>query len=526
MHELMPKEPFPRTSGILLHPTSLPSRHGVGDLGEGALRFLEFLAKSGCGLWQMLPLVPAGPGDSPYSTTSSLAGNPVLIDLEMLHRAGLLTADEITPPSPFSIDVVDYGRVKAWKLPLVERAADRLLAKPEHGLSAALAHFRDENRWVEDVALYMALRAVHHGQPWWQWPQELKDRDKSALLKARRAHMPLVDREIAIQLFFDVQWKALKIAAWDRGIRIVGDVPIYVDLDSADAWANRDQFLIDAQGAPSHVSGAPPDAFSAIGQKWGNPLYNWPRMKENGHAFFVERMKRALELFDVVRIDHFRGFSRYWSIPKEAPDARGGRWEPGPDRALFDDLERALGKLPIIAEDLGVIDDQVVALKDGVGLPGMKILVFAFGEDALHPYLPHHIEENSVVYTGTHDTNTVVGWWKETSDHVRDHVRRYLGTDGRHIATDLVRAALMSRAHTAIVPFQDVLSLDEGARMNIPGQADGNWAWRVRVDAFNDGLAGHLGDLNRLYDRDILRRLHDQARRDRAKAAAAAAERT
>jgi len=524
MHELMPKVPFPRTSGILLHPTSLPSRHGIGDLGEGALRFLEFLAKSGCGLWQMLPLVPCGPGDSPYSTSSSLAGNPMLIDVDMLARAGLLQRDEVEPSAPFALDVVDYARVKAHKLPLVVRAAERLLASPEHALSTALARFRDENRWVEDVALFLALKSAHGGAPWWQWPQPLKDRDKSALKEARRAHMALVDREIAIQLFFDVQWKALKTAAWDRGVRIVGDVPIYVDLDSADVWANRDQFLIDESGAPSFVSGAPPDAFSAIGQKWGNPLYDWPKMKADGHAFFVARMRRALDLFDVVRIDHFRGFSRYWSIPKDAVDARGGRWEPGPDRALFDDLTRSLGELPIIAEDLGVIDEHVVALKDGVGLPGMKILVFAFGEDALHPYLPHHVEENSVVYTGTHDTNTVVGWWKETSEHVRDHVRRYLGTDARHIATDLIRAALMSRAHTAILPFQDILSLDEGARMNVPGQAEGNWAWRVRAEAFNDGLAGHLGELNRLYDRDILRRIHDQAKRDRAIAEAKARE--
>jgi len=514
MHEFAPTETFPRAAGVLLHPTSLPSAHGIGDLGEGAHLFLKFLANAGVSYWQMLPTVPVGPGDSPYSSPSSMAGNPLLIDLKMLAAAGLLDRDDIAAP-PFSPDRVDYAAVRAFKLPRLDKAAARLVENPGHGFYVGLKRFRADNPWVEDFALFMALRRHHANAPWWDWEPALRDRHPEALEQARREHMAEVERAAAIQFFFDLQWQSLRVQCKDLGIRLIGDVPIYVDGDSVDVWANRGQFVLADNGRPLDVSGAPPDTFSEIGQMWGNPLYDWKRMASDGYAFWKARMKRALALTDLVRIDHFRGFSAYWAIPATAPDARHGRWRRGPGKALFDALTAELGPLPIIAEDLGVIDVECEQLREDVGLPGLKLLVFAFGEDALNAYLPHHHQPNSVVYTGTHDTNTVLGWWRETSEHVRDHVRRYFGRDGNDVVWDLIRAALMSASHTAIIPMQDLLALDEGGRMNIPGQGEGNWAWRIRAEGFHPHLADRLGEMVRLYDRDELKRIQLQGRHRR-----------
>ena len=513
MHEFATAETFPRSAGILLHPTSLPGRHGIGDLGIEAARFIDFLTHAGVSYWQILPLVPPGPGNSPYSTPSAFAGSPYLINLDILGKMKLLTDEELHVEEPFPLDHVDYDRMREFKTPRLMLAAGRLVDKKDHPLFGAMRRFEEKEPWASEHALYMAIKRQHDNKAWWEWPAPLRDRDEGALAEAREKWGRDVDIELALQFLFEMQWQSLRVRCRDNGVRLIGDVPIYVDGDSVDVWRRQDQFILGENHSPSVVSGVPPDPFSDIGQKWGNPLYNWPKMKADGHQFWVERMRRALSLTDVVRVDHFRGFSAYWEVPATAPDARTGRWVEGPGIALFDDLKKELGELPIIAEDLGVIDEAVETLRDDVGLPGMKILLFAFGDDPLNPYLPHSIVPNSVVYTGTHDTDTLLGWWHSTQEHVRDHVRRYLGVDGSDVIWDLIRVALSSAAHTAVIPMQDLLELDGGARMNVPGAAEGNWTWRARSAAFHEGLVERLGEMLLMYDRDELKRMQMMSRK-------------
>jgi 4-alpha-glucanotransferase len=472
----------------------------VGDLGPSARRFLDWLADAGVTLWQILPLVPPGPGESPYATTAALAGNPWLIDLEGLAAEGLLTAEDLVAPD-FPLDDLDSQAMKAFKAPRLARAADALLAGAHPAFAKACEAFRKAHPWVDEAALFIALKADHDGQPWWLWGPGLPERDPAALAAARKRLAVEVEREAVLQFLFDHQWQALRQHAANRGIRIIGDVPIYVDRDSVDVWANRDQFRLDEAGNPVAVAGVPPDFFSDLGQLWGNPLYDWERMAADGHAWWVRRLRRARELTDFVRLDHFRGFAAFWEVPADAPDARGGRWVEGPGRALFDDIREALGELPLIAEDLGVIDEPVVALRDGLGLPGMRVLQFAFGEAPDHPFLPHNYVEHTVAYTATHDNNTTLGWWQDTSAHVRDHVRRYLAVSGQDVVWDMIRATFASVATMAIVPLQDVLCLDGRSRMNSPGVGEGNWGWRVRAQAFNTSLAARLRALSTLYGR-------------------------
>lgn len=498
----MPSTPNPpRTAGILLHPTSLPGPHGVGDLGAGARRFVEWLGEAGVALWQILPLVPPGPGESPYGTTAALAGNPWLVSLTDLARDGLLAASDLEAPPAFPPDALEPEAMKAYKGPLLDRAADALLDGANPALAAGLARFRAAQPWIEDAALFLAIRGREEERPWWEWPAALRDRDAAALEAARGQLAREIDRVAARQFLFDHQWQALRALARRHGVVIIGDVPIYVDRDSADVWANREQFRLHPDGRPVAVAGVPPDFFSATGQLWGNPLYDWARMAKDGHAWWVRRFRRALELTDMVRLDHFRGFSAFWEVPAGAADARGGKWVEGPGEALFADVRAALGELALIAEDLGVIDDDVVALRDGLGLPGMRVLQFAFGEDADHPFLPHNYVSHCVCYTGTHDNDTTLGWWQTTSDVVRDHVRRYCATSGQDIVWDLIRAAFASVAGMAVVPLQDVLRLDGQTRMNTPGTAFGNWRWRVRIQAFNSPLAQRVRELVALYGR-------------------------
>jgi 4-alpha-glucanotransferase len=509
MHEYAPEETFPRSAGLLLHPTSLPGPHGVGDLGEGAFRLLQFMARAGISWWQILPLVPPGSGFSPYSTSASMAGNPMLISLDILARAGLLDEGDLRVEEPFPLDTVDWPRVKAFKMPRVQKAAQALLRHEGHGWRPGFKRFVEENSWAVDYALYSALKEHHQLRPWWEWPEGERDRQPAALAAARERAGSRVDELLVEQFFFDMQWKMLQVQCKDLTIRTIGDVPIYVDHDSVDVWVHRSAFQLNAQGMPTKVSGVPPDPFSATGQLWGNPLYDWEQLARDGYGFWVERMRRALSLTDVVRIDHFRGFAAYWEVEYGADTAMNGRWVEGPGTRLFDALRKELGDaLPLIAEDLGIIDQPVRDLLEAIDAPGMKILQFAFGEDALHPYLPHNVIENSVVYPGTHDTDTIVGWWNSADERVKDHVRRYFAFDGSNIHQVILRAALMSRAHTAVFAMQDLLGLDSGARMNIPGLAEGNWGWRVRGDAFNEGLADNLGDMIRMYDRDELKRLN------------------
>ena len=507
---------FSRTAGVLLHPTSLPSRYGIGDVGAGARAFVDWLQAAGVARWQILPLVPPGSGWSPYASQSALAGNALMIDLDDLLARGVLGPDEVEPPRAFDLDRVEWDDVVEFKRSRVALACQRLAAT---AMASAVTTFRAKEPWIDDDALFVALKDKHAQQPWWSWPRPVKDREPEALDAARAELKEAIELRVVEQALFEEQWQALRAYAAARGVTLIGDVPIYVADDSVDVWANRHFFQLDDDGRPTRVAGCPPDAFSETGQFWGSPLYRWDVLKADGHKWWVARMKRNLELCDVVRIDHFRGFAGYWSIPADAPDARSGAWVEGPGMALFADLKKALGEhLPIIAEDLGVITPDVVALREAVDLPGMKILQFAFGAGADNAYLPHHHVDNCVVYSGTHDNNTTRGWWNDESEQTRAHVRRYLGVDGRDISWDLLKATMLSVAHTAVVPFQDVLDLDGGARMNMPGLTDGNWAWRVRIEAFHHSLSERLRDLVELGDR-----LPEQQAAKRAKREAEAA---
>ncbi len=482
-----------RLSGILLHPTSLPGPHGIGSLGVSVDRFAAWLNAAGVRCWQVLPLVPPGAGDSPYSSWSAFAGSPWLLDLELLRADGLLD----TVPAFEDLDPgrVDFPAMRAFKQPLLDAAADRLRAT--QGVEA----YRAAHPWIADAALYAALKRHHEDRPWWEWPAALRDRDAKALASARRSLAVPIERTIALQHLFERQWRRVREVCARSDVRILGDLPIYVDWDSADVWAHRDLFVLDDTGHPTEVSGVPPDAFSDTGQLWGNPLYRWDLMAEGGYAWWIERMRRALSLHDRVRVDHFRAFAAYWAVPAGADDARGGRWVPGPGIALFDALRSALGDLPVVAEDLGIIDAGVHELLAATGLPGMRVLQFAFGGHARDIHLPHNHVPNSVAYTGTHDNDTTLGWWRSTSDHVRDHVRRYFGVDGHDLVWDLVRAALGSVAETAVIPMQDVLCLGSEARMNTPAVCDGNWGWRLRGDQLDGADTARLRHLNELYAR-------------------------
>lgn len=487
-----------RISGLLLHPTSLPGGHGVGDLGAEARVFLDWLVSAGHRTWQVLPLVPLGAGNSPYSSWSAFAGNPLLIDLRGLAADGLLPLEALEG-APHNSDRVDFEAVRRFKAPRLRQAAEALLAAdPER-----VARFRAaQSSWVEDAALFEVIWQQEALRPWWEWPEGLRDRQPEALDSAREQLRKALDISVAIQCLFEGQWAALKGECADRGVTLIGDLPIYVDANSADVWAHRELFALDAQGRRTEVAGVPPDGFSATGQLWGNPLYRWDRLEQTGYQWWIARLGRIFDQVDRVRIDHFRAFSAYWAVPADAPDAQGGRWIEGPGAPFFEAIQRALGPLPILAEDLGVIDQGVLDLLDATGFPGMRVLQFAFGGAADNFYLPHNHPVNSVVYTGTHDNNTTLGWWLDASEAEQDHVRRYFGVSGHDLVWDLIRAALASVAQTAILPAQDVLALDGGGRMNTPATAEGNWGWRLADGQLSADHAARLRSLNRLYDRD------------------------
>lgn len=490
----------PRTAGVLLHPSSLPGPTGIGEIGAVARHFVDWLATARLTRWQVLPLVPPGGGDSPYATPSAMSGNPWLIDLQDLVDEGLLSATEVDPPC-FPETHADFAAVYAWKGPLLQRAAQNLVASPGHRLHAAWRAFSERNAWARDAALFHALREQQQHAAWWEWPAPLRDRDAQALKRARSQLAPDLDRYVALQFLFDAQWRALRRYAADRGVRLIGDLPIYVDADSADVWAHPTLFQLDAERRPTAVAGVPPDYFSETGQFWGNPLYDWQAMKADGYRWWQARIARALEQTDLVRIDHFRGFSAYWAIPAGAADARSGAWRPGPGLDLFRALARGLGGLPLIAEDLGVVDDALVALREGAGLPGMKVLQFAFGGDAQNPFLPHNHTEHAVVYSGTHDNDTTAGWYAAADAAVKSHLRAYFGEAQETAASLLVRAAFASVCHTAIVPMQDVLGLGSEGRMNVPGTTEGNWSWRMRDGDLTLLQAQRMARLVRLYGR-------------------------
>ncbi len=487
-----------RRSGILLHPTSFPGPYGIGVLGEQAYHFLDWLAAAKQQLWQVLPLGPTGFGDSPYQCFSAFAGNPLLIDPEDLRARGYLTYRDLAVP-PFPPERVDYGAVIPWKQALLRRAFLRFDAmKPSPEFEAFRAA---EQTWLEDYALFMALKQAHHGQPWYTWDPPLRDREPDALAQARERLAEDIRFHAFVQWRFFEQWQALKAYANQRRIQIIGDIPIYVARDSADAWAHRDQFLFDEEGQPIVVAGVPPDYFSPTGQLWGNPIYDWEKMAADGYRWWIERFRANLRLYDIIRIDHFRGFYNYWVVPGDAETAVHGEWRDGPRHDFFDAIIAALGELPLIAEDLGEPHPGVYALRDHYGFPGMKVLQFAWGSDAHDPFLPHNYDKNCVVYTGTHDNDTTRGWYEKAPEHERDYVRRYLRVDGSDIAWDFIRLAMMSTAVLAVIPMQDAMNLGSEARMNTPAVASGNWAWRYLPHQLTEGIQQGLAELAALYGR-------------------------
>ncbi|MBG6082797.1 4-alpha-glucanotransferase [Rubrivivax gelatinosus] len=493
---------LPRSSGILLHPTSLPGPHGSGDLGPAAYHFVDWLASAGQRLWQVLPLGGIGPGNSPYMSPSAFAGNVLLIDLGELQSQGWLDAADLEPAPGLFATHVDYGAVTSFRMERLARAAARFAASASEESRAAFDTFCESHRsWLDDYALFMALSEAHEGVDWCDWAPGLALRRAGALATAHRTHAERVAFWRFCQWSFFRQWAQLRAYAARKGVKIVGDAPIFIAHHSADVWARPELFELDPEGRPTVVAGVPPDFFSATGQRWGNPLYRWSAHAAEGYAWWIERLQRTFELVDIVRIDHFRGFAAHWEIPASEPTAVNGRWVPGPGAALFEAVQQALGTLPVLAEDLGVITPDVEALRRRFEFPGMLILQFAFGGDAANRYLPHHHEHDAVVYTGTHDNDTVAGWWAGASDTERHFARGYFGVDGHDMPWTLIRAACMSIADTAIHPLQDVLCLGGEHRMNRPGADGGCWRWRFQWNDVHPWHGRRLAEFCRLYGR-------------------------
>ena len=494
---------LPRASGVLLHLTCLPGPHGSGDLGPGAYHFVDWLARAGQRLWQVLPLGGIGAGHSPYASSSAFAGNPLLIDLADLAEHGWLDAADLVADPPFDTAHVDYERVVPWRMERLARAAARFAAAGSIEDKARHATFcREQRAWLDDHALFMALEEEHAGVPWCDWPAPLARRDPDALREAAARHADRIALRTFCQWRFAEQWRRLHAHAHARGVHIMGDAPIFVAWQSADVWARPGLFELDATGRPAVVAGVPPDYFSATGQRWGNPLYRWTAHAADGYAWWIARVRHLFEWVDVLRIDHFRGIAAYWEIDAGEPTAIHGHWRPGPGEALFEAIEGALGKLAIVAEDLGVITPDVDALRRRHALPGMRVLQFAFADGSGNRYLPHNHEPDSVVYVGTHDNDTALGWWASIDEDERRHVREYLASDGREIQWDLMRAACASVADTALLTLPDVLGLGSQARLNTPGLAEGCWRWRFDWSQVEPWHAERLAAYARLYRRD------------------------
>jgi len=491
-----------RLSGVLLHPTSFPGLYGIGDLGPEAYKFVDFLVASGQSLWQVLPLGPTGYGDSPYACYSAFAGNTLLVSPEQLIKEGLLDS----APTASHHDRIDFGEAHKLKDQILRRAYELYTKTTDTSLRSAFETFAQRQaNWLEDYALFRALKDAHGGVAWNEWEPTLESA-RDELREEVEAHM-------FYQFLFFRQWFALKTYANERGIQVVGDLPIFVAQDSADVWTNPEQFKLDKNGKPLVVAGVPPDYFSSTGQLWGNPLYNWERMRADGFKWWIERVRATLTVVDIARVDHFRGFAACWEIPGGDKTAERGQWVEAPGKELFTAIRKTLGELPIIAEDLGVITPDVVALREEFGFPGMRILQFGFGSDSKNIDLPHNYVPNVVAYTGTHDNDTTVGWFQsvagEGSTRTAEQIERerkfcmdYLNTEGKEIHWDFIRGVLASVANTAIIPLQDLLGLGTEARMNLPNSTDGNWAWRYKPGALTDKIAARLKQLSELYGRN------------------------
>lgn len=496
-----------RSSGLLLHPTSLHGDQGIGVLGRQARQFIECLAESRIGYWQMLPLGPTGFGDSPYSSLSAFAGNPYLIDLEPLLENGLLQQEERDVLAHLPEEHVDFLSIQRIKWPLLRLAHKRFVGQerpylPNYGL---YKDFLEESRdWLEPFTAFMGLKERFGGDAWVEWPEECRTLERARDSRYWKETAQAREAHAFFQYLFFGQWRELRAHASHRGIRIIGDIPIFVALDSADTWASPGIFQMAEPGKPSAVAGVPPDYFSETGQLWGNPLYDWSVLEQSGFQWWIERLRANCRLFDVIRLDHFRGFHGYWRIPAGAADARKGSWVPGPRERFFEAVARQIPEIRLIAEDLGEIDDAVRDFLATLGMPGMAVLQFAFGGGGDNPYLPHNLVPNSVVYPGTHDNNTTLGWYEAADEETRDHVRRYLRVGGEDISWDCIRSALASVARLAVLPVQDLLSIDASGRMNLPGSPQGNWSWRMTAAGFEAlrHSSGYLRELAWLYGRE------------------------
>lgn len=505
---------FPRSSGILLHPTSLPGRFGIGDLGPQARSFIDFLAGAGQTLWQVLPLGPTGFGDSPYQCFSAFAGNPLLISPQRLVEQGWLDPAGFERVPTFPENEVDFAFVIRWKTALLELSAREFFQRGSIDDRARFEDFRAASSgWLDDFALFMALKQHHDGAMWTEWDPSLRRREPEALDRWRNRLAEPIAIQKLLQFVFFLQWQELRTYSQSRGVRIMGDLPIYVAHDSADVWANPQYFHLDEAGNPTVVAGVPPDYFSATGQLWGNPIYRWDALARDGYRWWLDRLFAGLAMVDMIRMDHFRGFEAYWEVPASGTTAVKGRWVKGPGAALFQAAEEALGKLPLVAENLGVITPEVEAIRNEFGFPGMAILQFAFGNDPQAPtFRPHNYSQELVAYTGTHDCDTTVGWWTSTGrgestrseDDIRaerEFTKQYLNTDGREIHWVFIRALLASVADTVLIPLQDVLGLGTEARMNQPATIGGNWRWRVCEKMLRPEIAQRLREITDLYGR-------------------------
>ena len=493
-----------RYSGVLVHPTSFPSPYGIGDMGRGAHEFIDFLAMAGQHLWQVLPLGPSGNGNSPYQSYSVFAGQTLLISPELLIEKKLLTEADVHPIPEFNADRVDYDKVTTYKTSLFKKAYEHFRHTADKNLLEEYDSFQSNNQyWLDDYCLYMAGKDYHNGLPWYEWEDSLLDPTP----KERASWMKLLASEIDyyrfIQFAFFSQWYELKDYANKKGIAIIGDIPIFTAPDSADVWANKELFKLDSKGHPLEVAGVPPDYFSATGQLWGNPLYDWDAMKDDGYRWWIERVRNQLDQVDYIRIDHFRGFEAYWAVPAGEETAMNGKWKKGPGEALFEAIQKALGEeLPIFAEDLGIITPEVEKLRDTLGFPGMKILQFGFDGTGESTFLPHQLgTRNCICYTGTHDNDTTCGWYEHTSEQNKDKVRRYMNTDASSVSWDFIRTCLGTIAKYAIFPVQDLLKLGSEHRMNTPGTATGNWEFRYRSGLLDEGMAKGLKQMTELFGR-------------------------
>lgn len=501
--------PIEKYAGILAHPTSFPGPYGIGDLGYSAYHFIDFLKKSGLNLWQVLPLGHTGFGDSPYQPFSAFAGQPLIISIDHLKEYNLLWDSDFSEMPSWNPVDIDYGTLIAFKTSLLKKAYERFI-DPDHAdrLSTdpaqmeAYEKFCEEETWLTDYALFMAGKDYHEGAPWYLWEDSLKN--PTAAQKKKWIEKLSVEMGYYkfIQFLFHKDWYALKAYANEQGIKIVGDIPIFMSWDSVDVWANKKLFELDSKGYPTKVAGVPPDYFSATGQLWGNPLYKWPQHTKTNYEWWTERLRHQLSLADFVRIDHFRGFDKYWAVPYGEETAINGQWIEAPGVNFFTHLEATLGyDCPIIAEDLGEIDHSVVELRDKFGFPGMKILQFAFENPEENDFLPHNYTRNCVCYTGTHDNDTTLGWYKNCYEASKDKLRRYYSTDAGDICWVMIRSCFSSVANMAIVPMQDILCLDSWARMNTPGVAEGNWSWRFTEEDMTPALEERLFETAKLYGR-------------------------